>query len=277
MQIKNILLSSDDGYKSAGIRLLITALKDKYNLTIAATTTQQTGVGGKLSIDGGFNWSIDKVDGIRAFKVDGTPSDAMDMISHYHDDRHHFDLIISGVNWGANLGSSVFGSGTVNAALRGLGLEVAPHAIAMSWDLPREYYLQQHNGDEDLKDFLKYPGKTIGQIVELAIENEFWDSRLINVNFPQKFTNKVLFTAQLLEIKKIYPDNPELNRKMQKSKSGSFSYFKHNTRGGKELTTDLNYDVGAINKGYIAITPCSADLLDEGAFEKVRGKRLKLG
>ena len=95
-QIKTILLTGDDGYNALGIRVLAHLLKDNYEVSIIATKTQQSAMGGKLTLSGSFKWGKEKVDGIDAVWVDGTPIDVTEFSQGYF--KHKFDLVISGIN-----------------------------------------------------------------------------------------------------------------------------------------------------------------------------------
>lgn len=97
MAKKRILLTGDDGYQSLGTRLVAHVLRENYDLTIAGTVSQQSAVGGKISLADGFNWEKTTVDGIKAYWVDGTPTDAMELMGAA--DEEPFDLTISGMNW----------------------------------------------------------------------------------------------------------------------------------------------------------------------------------
>jgi len=267
-KIKNILLTGDDGYNSPGIRLVIAALRDKYNLNVCATFDQQSGVGGMISMANGFEWGSAEVDGIPALWSKGTPCDSMELAYAYLDQT--FDLIISGINWGANLGSAVSGSGTFNAALRGLGLDLAPTALVLSWDMPVEYYLQ-HNKKEKLDDYLEYPGKAVDEVLDLAFEQQFWGAKLININFPALPTKQAMMAGANRLITEIY-DHSE--RKTGGSKDGKFEYLggRINPVGKTKLETDLQ----VVASGRISITPCKLDYIDQKAFKKFEKKQYQL-
>jgi 5'-nucleotidase len=155
---KRILLTGDDGYNSIGIRLLIEALKDNHELRIAATKHQQSGVGGMLSLEDKYReWGETTIDGVPAIWVDGTPVDAISVAQGYFEKP--FDLIISGMNLGINAGSAIISSGTYSAAIRGMGINLAPKAIVLSWVTPPEFWRKKHDENEDLSPYLEYPGK----------------------------------------------------------------------------------------------------------------------
>src|SRR3989338_10762721 len=129
MTIRQVLLTGDDGYNSIGIRLVANLLKSKYKLVIAGTKSQQSGVGGKLSVFSGGKWGVTDMDGIPALSVSGTPADAIECARAYFQTK--FDLVISGINLGLNV-SDPFTSGTMAAAWRSLKLNLTDKAIALS-------------------------------------------------------------------------------------------------------------------------------------------------
>ena len=112
-----ILLCNDDGYYSKGIKALESAFSDIANLTIVAPETNCSGASSSLTIKNPLR--------IRKFQdngyyVNGTPCDCIHLAATTICHRRP-DLIISGINLGANLGDDVLYSGTVGAAM-GLSL-----------------------------------------------------------------------------------------------------------------------------------------------------------
>ncbi|MFZ5845389.1 MAG: 5'/3'-nucleotidase SurE, partial [Patescibacteria group bacterium] len=197
-KIKRILLTGDDGYNSIGTRLLIQALKSDFELSVIATREQQSGVGGKVSVVGGGKWGQAQVDGVPAIWLDGTPCDCMECAKEFY--PQPFDLIISGINLGVNIGGSIISSGTFSAAYRGVCLGVAPRAIAISWDVQYHLLYRNHSGKESIRKFYNYPGKTVAKLLRQAMMHNFWDSPLLNINLPAQPTSRARFTKLLLDI-----------------------------------------------------------------------------
>jgi len=270
MKINKILLTGDDGYQSLGTRLLINSLADKYDLTIVGTKTQQTGVGGKMSLATGFDWGEDSVDDVKAYWVDGTPADAAEFAAVYF--KEPFDLIISGINWGANLGTTIFSSGTLGAVLRGLSAQVASRAIAMSWDLPAEAYLLDHQNQQLLAEYIQYPGKIISPLLNSIFENEFWGANLININLPQKMTTKVKIATLAPNAREIYNYNID-------PFSTNDLGIRHFTYKGHRLfnpQVDPKTDVMAITDGYISVSTCRATVDDPTVYQNIKQKTFSL-
>jgi 5'-nucleotidase len=266
MKIKRILLTGDDGYNSIGTRLLIRHLKDKYQLQIAATQTQQSGVGGKLSVTRGGTWGQTMVDGVPTLWVSGTPGDAVECA--YSLFKKPFDLVISGINLGANVAGAI-ASGTLNAARRAVKLPLAPQAIAISWDTPSEFWFKNHSGKEDISEYLKHPGKTSFKTIEYILKNSLWGCALINVNIPKKKTNKAIFTKFLFRLNEFYDYPINIDKTTHR-----YSY--PNQHLPATYKHRLHNDAFALNAGYISITPCHPDTLHLTAFKKLKGKTPKL-
>ncbi len=129
-----ILLTNDDGVNATGLKLLERiARKFSDDIWIVAPTEEQSGAGHSLTLT--IPVRFRKL-GERRFCVTGTPTDSVMMaISHIMKD-HQPDLILSGVNRGANLGEDVTYSGTVSAAMEG-ALAGIP-SIALSQSIARE-------------------------------------------------------------------------------------------------------------------------------------------
>lgn len=263
MKIKSILLTGDDGYNSIGTRLLVHFLKDKYELKIAATKTQQSGVGGMINVFGNREWANTKVDGVEAIWVDGSPVDAVECALSYY--QQNFDLVISGINMGVNISGSTISSGTVASAWRSFFLKMSKKAIAISWHTPSfELIFRKHKQEDEIKDYLEHPGKTAADIIKLSIKNNFWDADFLNINLPKEKSSLIKFTKFLPEIKDFY-NYPAI------IEGGRFSYRKGEAFGANN---DIVYDGVAVRNGYISITPCKTSLLDEKVFNKVKNKTI---
>ncbi len=121
-----ILVSNDDGIRAAGLQALETALKPLGDVWVVAPDREQSAASHSLSLYRPLR--VEQIDD-RHFAVDGTPTDAVNLaINGIIKQRP--DLVVSGINHGANLGDDITYSGTVSAAMEGTLLG-AP-SIAMS-------------------------------------------------------------------------------------------------------------------------------------------------
>jgi 5'-nucleotidase len=164
-----ILVTNDDGIESRGLLALKQALDAVGDTYVVAPDTNQSAVGhGKTLMrplrvrerllgDGSTGWS-----------VDGSPTDAVSLAFLGFFDEP-FDLVASGINYGANLGDDITYSGTVSAAMEGV-INGAP-AFAIS----QEYYPHPDFG---------LAMRAAATIARNILEHGLGPDELINVNVP---------------------------------------------------------------------------------------------
>src|SRR5579885_1894313 len=125
-QVKRILLTNDDGYNAPGLCALAEALKDFAEVSIVAPSRERSGAAQSLTLRQPI---VCERAGERHWAVDGTPADCVIVALHKLLPQKP-DLVISGINHGANLGENIYYSGTVGAA-REAALHQVP-ALAVS-------------------------------------------------------------------------------------------------------------------------------------------------
>jgi 5'-nucleotidase len=260
----NILLTGDDGYNSIGTRILINLLSKEHTLTVVGVKTQQSGVGGKVSLQKGGEWKETSIDENQAFWVDGTPADAMEFAHSKIKDS--FDLILSGINLGENITSAIISSGTVSAAIRGLGLGVAPRAIAISWETPPEYYFLPHDEREDITDYLVHPGENARKVLDICFQKKCFGAELLNINIPRKKASKIFLTRQ-------YKDSSDLYPPIVVRDDGTYAYPPEVSEP-ENISTE--YDLGALKTGNISLSPLTIDWTNTKVFENIKKKEILL-
>jgi 5'-nucleotidase len=131
-----ILVTNDDGIESRGILALKQALDPIGDVTVVAPDTNQSAVGHQKTLMRPLRVRERTLaDGSMGYSVDGSPTDAVSLaFLGFFDEK--FDLVASGINYGANLGDDITYSGTVSAAMEGV-INSCP-AFAIS----QEYYEQ---------------------------------------------------------------------------------------------------------------------------------------
>jgi len=122
-----ILLSNDDGYEAPGIRALAAGLRTLAEVQVVAPDRDRSGASNSLTLD----WPIrarETPDG--AIRVDGTPTDCVHLaITGLL--AQEPDMVVSGINAGANMGDDVLYSGTVAAAMEGRFLGLPAIAVSL--------------------------------------------------------------------------------------------------------------------------------------------------
>jgi 5'-nucleotidase len=127
-RIVKILISNDDGYRADGLSALTQALAPLADITVVAPDRNRSGASNSLTLD--MPLRVLPFDERRYYVVNGTPTDCVHLaISGLFDEEH--DMVVSGINDGANLGDDVLYSGTVAAAIEGRFLGLPAIAISL--------------------------------------------------------------------------------------------------------------------------------------------------
>ncbi|GAB4359361.1 MAG: 5'/3'-nucleotidase SurE [Gammaproteobacteria bacterium] len=131
----NILLSNDDGYQAPGLRCLAEALREVAEITVVAPERDRSGASNSLTLARPLRAETME-DGF--VSVDGTPTDCVHLaITGLLQEEP--DMVISGINAGANLGDDILYSGTVAAAMEGRFLGLPAIAVSMTEHEPRHF------------------------------------------------------------------------------------------------------------------------------------------
>ena len=160
-----ILLSNDDGYYAPGIEVLAAAIADLGEMTVVAPERDRSGASNSLTLDRPLRLR-QAANGF--YYVNGTPTDCVHLAVTGMLEQVP-DMVISGINLGANMGDDTIYSGTVAAAMEGYLLGVP--AIAIS--------LASKRGDH-----FDTAARTIRQLVERFRQQAFGEPVLLNVNVP---------------------------------------------------------------------------------------------
>ena len=235
-----ILLTNDDGFFAPGLQTLYHTLATNpaYEITIVAPEGQRSAVGHAITLfEPLFAAKHTLKFGGEGFAVRGTPSDCV-KLALQGDIVFKPDLLISGINLGQNLGTDVFYSGTVSAALEGALLGVPALAVSLA--------------SYEFRDFQPAADFVLKLLRNL---NRISDGGLINVNIPGLPT-KDWQGVKLTRLGKAVYENIFESRKDPR---GRIYYWQSGTlTPDKEEDTDLR----AVQEGYISITPMHSDLTD---------------
>ena len=113
---KRILITNDDGYKSAGLKALVDTLSPLAQVCVVAPSSEKSACSHSLTLNRPLRF--EKIDDDFFALVDATPSDCVYLALHalYEEDKMP-DLVLSGINLGANLGEDITYSGTAGASM----------------------------------------------------------------------------------------------------------------------------------------------------------------
>lgn len=165
-ETRRILLTNDDGYTSEGIQVLADTLDALAEVWVVAPNSEQSGVSHALTLDRPLR--VERL-GSRRFAVDGTPTDCVTLaISNLMADSPP-DLVVSGVNFGGNMGVDVHYSGTVSAAFEGVILGYPALAVSQQRGEGFEFHMASAYAR---------------RLARWILENGLPPDTLLNVNVP---------------------------------------------------------------------------------------------
>jgi 5'-nucleotidase len=231
----HILLTNDDGIRAEGLRALAVALEGFATVSIVAPSHEQSGAAQSLTLRQPI---VCHNVAERQWAVDGTPADAVIVALHKLLPEPP-DLVISGINFGANLGENAYYSGTVGAAR-----EAALHHIpAMAISLCSK------------KKEAKFDSaaRVARSAAELILREGLPDQVLLNVNVPEPWDGSVKFTRQSKKITR--------NQLSEgKDPRGRTYFWLFEQRINKDVEPDTDY--AAIFSGAVSVTPLHLDPTD---------------
>lgn len=242
-----ILITTDDGYNGFGFRTLVKLLEKDNDLTLIATKTQQSGVGGKITLKYPIKWEEKVIEEHKVYVIDGTPVDCIEFASGMFKEK--FDYCISGINIGENVGGAVYTSGTVMGATHSLYVNVARQAITVSYANNGIGAIAEHDPNKDISTYLEHTGKDVMIALTYVLNHsELKNVRIVNINIPFSKSKGIKHTVLDRNMNK-YWNYPYIID--TKNKTFSFPHDKYSPK----FKPDVNLDTGAVKSGYTSITP----------------------
>lgn len=248
----HILLVNDDGIEAEGIYELIRALSAMHQITVAAPAKQQSAMSHAITVGKDIIVEHDKrleaEFNITAWKINGTPADCVKLYLEAIQPKEKWpDLVISGINYGANLGTDVIYSGTVGAAVEGFQHNVASIAVSLDYNSVISFA----EAADNLTCLLK------------KIFTLFQTPFLLNINYPEKYAEDDI--------------GPVLTKTGNRDYENAF----HSEACGDKIVyrmagdiidygNDEETDIYQTKKGKISITPLSIDMTDKTMLNNKR-------
>ena len=240
----HILVSNDDGYNAPGLEALVAALRDLADITVVAPEVNHSGASNSLTLSrplvvrqapNGFTY------------VNGTPSDCVHVALTGLLDRRP-DLVVSGINNGANMGDDTLYSGTVAAAAEGylFGIpSIAFSLVAKGWSN------------------LDAAAAMARKVVEQQIKHPLRGPALLNVNFPD-LPHAQQKGVMATRLGKRHPSQPVVR---SSTPYGETVYWIGPAGAANDATEGTDFD--AIAKGYVSVTPLRLDLTQHAQLSDV--------
>lgn len=247
-----ILLTNDDGVRAPGLKVLekIARLFSD-DVWIVAPTEEQSGAGHSLTLTRPIR--LRKL-GDRRFCVSGTPTDAVMMAIAWIMKDEPPDLLLSGVNRGANLGEDVSYSGTVSAAMEGALAGIPSVALSQSY------------AKEGMGDTVPFAAAEAwaDEVLRPLIDSPMAPRTLVNVNFPALPPEDV---RGVRVVRQGLRDYGRL-RIDQRTDPRGYNYYWFGLRPMPH-TPGHATDLEAVADGFVSVTPLHLDLTHESSLERM--------
>lgn len=246
----NILVTNDDGIDSQGIYALAMELRRIGTVHVVAPDRQQSAVGHALTVSSPLRATPFNREGeLFGYAVTGTPADCVKLgISTLLDVRP--DLVVSGINHGANTSINILYSGTVSAATEAMMMGVPAMAVSLT----------SFDPDVDCVPAARYATLIAGRMKDVALP----PGTLLNVNVPAIPGEHIRGIRVTRQGTGMWRDTYQC----RKDPMGRDYYWLAGVYHPTEGETDT--DDAALRDGYVAVTPIHYQLTDHTMLEPLR-------
>lgn len=248
-----ILVTNDDGITSKGIRVLIEEMSELGEVCVVAPDSPNSGMGHAITVSTTLHLKKSPIFGnIESYECSGTPADCVKLAKHQILNGRKVDLLVSGINHGANSSISVLYSGTMSAAVEG-AIEGIP-AIGFSLD--------DFHYDADFVHVRKYVRDIAAYVLKYGLPAD----TALNVNFPKANAGPIKGVKVGRQTRGYWHEEFDA----RKDPSGMPYYW----MGGYYVNhepEDQNTDVWALNNNYVSIFPVQFDMTNYKAIDKIKG------
>lgn len=245
-----ILVTNDDGINAPGLHTLETIARSlSDDVWVVAPEINHSGAGHSLTLTSPLRY---REVSERRYAVMGTPTDCVLMADQFLLKDKRPDLVLSGVNRGANIADDVTYSGTIAAAMEGALLGITSIALSQHAQLghPVKWATAEHHGPD-----------VIRRIAAASWPNEI----VINVNFPDVVANSVEGVAVVRQGR--WSQSGAL---IERHDPAGNPYFWLALSERRQQKGDAGTDLGAIREGYITVTPLYLDLTHDATMESLK-------
>lgn len=239
------LVTNDDGIDSFFLRVLVEALSECFRVTVAAPMGEQSWIGRAMSRNKDVHMAEYEDFPCRAYALDGTPSDCMNIALGHLVDGDSVDVVCSGINIGFNACTPiVLSSGTIAGAIEGAGWGIP--ALAFSHHVAEDDYefLRKNHGKSSgaLEESLRVAASLATSYAEQLVGQEILRPIVHNYNFPTGTKSDTL-------VERTQPLPIHLMKLFERDTAATFRF---RYPEGIELPKEGNYDMPCLLRGNIS-------------------------
>jgi 5'-nucleotidase len=239
-----ILLSNDDGYRAPGLEIMAQSLADVAEIIVVAPELDRSGASNSLTLTNPVRANIEPNGFIR---VDGTPTDCVHLaITGLLDEEP--DMVIAGINSGANMGDDVLYSGTVAAATEGRFLGLPAIAISMTSSTPQHYATG---------------ARVIREMVLQLQQRPLPSDTILNINVPD-LPYEQIRGYQSTRLGHRHKAEPVV--KAQDPRGNTIYWV---GPAGAEQDAGPGTDFYAVREGFVSVSPLQVDLTNHTALDAI--------
>lgn len=250
-----IVIANDDGIEADGIMALTREIRKFAEVVVVAPHTQQSAVGHSITIINPIRVRKNLIDhNFYGYAVEGTPADSVKFAVRNLLKGRKIDLLMSGINLGANTAVNIIYSGTVSAATEGTILGIPSIAISRASFTYKDFTVSAKFGAIIAKHVLK-TGLPKGT--------------LLNVNIPPVPKSKIKGIMYTRQGKSVWDDRYALRLDPNKREY----YWLTGRMASKDK--DIMLDQKAVEENYISITPIHYDLTDHKTLAEIKNWKIR--
>lgn len=245
----HILVSNDDGVRAKGLEELITSLRDLGDITVVAPDGQRSGSSSAITSSVPIHYDrVLSEPGLSMYSCSGTPADCVKLALNEIVTEMP-DLVVAGINHGANQGIAVNYSGTLGAAIEGCIFNIPSFAISL---------IGGHQ-DDDYLNCCRYARMIARRLLKEGLPKGIY----LNVNVPN--------------------DPVVRGLRICSQAAGRYynEYVRHTTPTGRDVywlsgelipdePANMNSDIMLNRRGYATVVPCSIDVTDYEVIQQIK-------
>ena len=235
----SILVTNDDGFEAIGIQALL-ASTSTLDPIMVAPKHNCSGMSAAISLR--KEVKVKQLN-LKEFVVTGTPADCS-YFGLYGMNENNIEQVISGINLGANLGTDVFYSGTVGAAIAGINLKYAPVAVSVCSFSPKD---------------ISFIADKAFELIQKFRSISLQQNSLININFPDILKQDYKGELYTKLAKRGAPEAPNI---ISKKDQLSFTF----SASGDFIEGQTDTDMQAIENGYVSVSILNYDISSTNDF-----------
>ena len=235
----SILVTNDDGFEAIGIQALLASTKTLDPIMVAPKHNC-SGMSAAISLR--KEVKVKQLNS-KEFVVTGTPADCS-YFGLYGMNENNIEQVVSGINLGANLGTDVFYSGTVGAAIAGINLKYAPVAISVCSFSPRD---------------ISFIADKAFELIQKFRSISLQQNSLININFPDILKQDYKGELYTKLAKRGAPEAPNI---ISQKDQLSFTF----SASGDFIDGQTDTDMQAIENGYVSVSILNYDISNANDF-----------